>query len=92
MAREYTKKELKQLRLLAEAEGEGEPVEIEASFSEEEIAQMILSSMGVGEEDGIEEEPQDLQSMLEQSYIARNLTGRGLMKIHGFTTPERIYW
>lgn len=93
MGKEYTKKEVEQLRLLAEAE---EQECTEPSFSEEEIAQMILASMGVDsseqrtEDD--EEEIDDLQSILEQSYISRNLTGRGLVKIHGLSTPKRIYW
>lgn len=39
---------------------------------------------------GLEEEP--IESRLEEAYICRALTGRSLLKLHGHTQPDKIFW
>jgi hypothetical protein len=92
VAKEYTKKDIEALEKLAASENEDIEVGEDAPFTQEEIEQMLLESMGgMGFEGGMEE-MEDPNASLEASFIARNLTGRGSMKIHGLSTPKRIYW
>lgn len=94
MASEYTKRELEAIRKLCEAEAtSGKEETVEISLSEEEIGQMLteamMEQMSLSDENTGES---SFESNLEQSFILRTLTGRGVMKIHWFSTPEKICW
>jgi predicted alpha/beta hydrolase family esterase len=34
----------------------------------------------------------DWMAQLEEAFIARSSTGRAAMRIHGLSSPERIFW
>lgn len=88
----YTANELEQIRrlsILEESEELEEPeVDSISTEEDEEIgfdpAELFASLRG--------EEDDAIEPRMEDSYIRRMLTGRGLLKLHGRTQPNKIFW
>jgi hypothetical protein len=96
----YTANELKAIRRLSEAITDDdveitdksiveEPLEENQEDSEEGLAfsaDDFLSAL----QGSAPEEP--IEKRIENSYIQRSQIGYGLFKLHGKTTPKRIFW